>query len=72
MLGKGRLEPGADADVVVFDLDTLTDRAEFSAMNRLAKGVQHLIVSGDPVITDGIMDVDARPGRPVRRLVSRR
>ena len=67
MAAKGRLQPGADADVVVFDPATLTDRAEFSAMNRPAEGVRHLLVSGQPVITDGIMDVAARPGRPVRR-----
>ena len=69
MRAKGRLQPGADADVVVFDLQTLTDRAEFAAMNRPAEGVRHLIVSGQPVIADGIMDVAARPGRPVRRPV---
>jgi N-acyl-D-glutamate deacylase len=67
MRDKGRLRPGADADVVGFDLDTLTDRAEFSAMNRPAEGVRHLIVGGQPVIADGVMDVAARPGRPVRR-----
>jgi N-acyl-D-aspartate/D-glutamate deacylase len=70
MLAKGRLTAGADADVVVFDLDTLTDRSEFSAMNRPAEGVRHLLVSGQPVITDGIMDVAARPGQPVRRPVA--
>jgi len=64
---KARLQAGADADVVVFDLETLTDRAEFSAMNRPAEGVRHLIVSGQRVIADGVMDVAARPGRPVRR-----
>lgn len=67
MAGKGRLAVGADADVVVFDYDTLSDRAEFTAMNRPAEGVRHLIVSGVPVIADGVMDVAARPGRPVRR-----
>ena len=69
MARKGHLQPGADADVTVFDLDTLTDRAEFSAMNRPSEGVRHLIVSGEPVITDGVMDVAARPGKPVRRPV---
>ena len=67
MRDKGRLKAGADADVVVFDLDRLTDRAEFSAMNRPAEGVRHLVVSGEPVIADGLMNVAARPGRPVRR-----
>jgi N-acyl-D-glutamate deacylase len=70
MCAKGRLTAGADADIVVFDLETLTDRAEFSAMNRPAEGVRHLLVSGQPVIADGIMDTAARPGRPVRRPVS--
>jgi N-acyl-D-glutamate deacylase len=70
MRAKGRLQPGADADVVVFDYETLTDRAEFTAMNRPAEGVRHLIVSGKPVITDGVMDVAIRPGQPVRRPVA--
>ncbi len=70
MRAKGRLAAGADADVVVFDLDALTDRSEFSAMNRPAEGVRHLLVGGAAVIADGVMDVAGRPGRPVRRPVS--
>jgi N-acyl-D-glutamate deacylase len=70
MRTKGRLQPGADADIVVFDYATLTDRAEFSAMNRPSEGVRHLLVSGQPLITGGILDVAARPGRPVRRPVA--
>jgi cytosine/adenosine deaminase-related metal-dependent hydrolase len=70
MSAKGRLTPGADADVVVFDYAALTDRAEFSAMNRPAKGVRHLLVSGQPLIADGVLDLGARPGQPVRRPVA--
>src|SRR6516162_9487166 len=70
MRAKGRLQPDADADVVVFDLETLTDRAEFTAMNRPAEGVRHLLVSGQPLIIDGVMDVAARPGQPVRRPIA--
>jgi N-acyl-D-aspartate/D-glutamate deacylase len=67
MRAKGRLQAGADADIVVFDFEALTDRATFSAMNRPAEGVRHLVVSGHPLISDGVLDVAARPGRPVRR-----
>jgi N-acyl-D-glutamate deacylase len=70
MRAKGRLAAGADADVVVFDLATLSDKAGFSAMNRPAEGVRHLLVSGQPAIADGVLDVAARPGRPVRRPVA--
>jgi N-acyl-D-glutamate deacylase len=67
MRQKGRLAAGADADIVVFDADTIADRADFTAMNLPSEGVRHLIVSGQPVITDGVMDLAARPGQPVRR-----
>jgi N-acyl-D-aspartate/D-glutamate deacylase len=70
MRAKGKLQQGADADIVVFDFDALTDRATFAAMNRPSEGVRHLVVSGEPVITDGVLDVAARPGRPVRRPVA--
>jgi N-acyl-D-glutamate deacylase len=67
MLKKGRLGPGADADIVVFDYEALTDRADFHAMNRASEGVRHLLVGGERVIEHGGLVLDARPGRPVRR-----
>lgn len=70
MRNKGRLLAGADADIVVFDFEKLSDRATFSAMNRPSEGVRHLVVSGQPLISDGVLDVAARPGKPVRRPVT--
>ncbi len=67
MRTKGRLSLGADADIVVFDYDALTDRADFHAMNRPSEGVRHLLVGGESVIEDGTLRLDPRPGRPVRR-----
>ncbi len=67
---KGRLQVGCDADIAVFDWEALTDRAEFKAMNRAAAGMRHVLVHGTPVIADGALVPDARPGRPVRRPVS--
>jgi N-acyl-D-glutamate deacylase len=55
---------------VVFDYEKLTDRAEFTAMNRASEGVRHLVVSGHLLIADGVLDQAARPGRPVRRRVA--
>jgi N-acyl-D-aspartate/D-glutamate deacylase len=64
---KGRLQVGCDADIVVFDWDRLTDRADFKAMNRAAEGVRHLLVNGEAVIADGALQTAACPGRPLRR-----
>jgi N-acyl-D-glutamate deacylase len=69
MRNKGRLQAGADADIVAFDYEKLSDRATFTAMNRPSEGVRHLVVSGQPLIADGVLDLAARPGRPVRRPV---
>lgn len=64
---KGRVQPGCDADLAIFDFDTLTDRAEFGAMNRAAEGMRHLLVGGVPVIADGALLLEPRPGQAIRR-----
>jgi N-acyl-D-glutamate deacylase len=63
---KGRLRAGFDADIVVFDLAQVRDRATFEQMNQPAEGVVHLLVAGQTVITDGALDTSASPGRPIR------
>ncbi|WP_372609546.1 amidohydrolase family protein [Aquicoccus sp.] len=67
---KVRLQEGCDADIVVFDLETLTDKAEFTAMNRPSEGVRHLLVGGEFVISNGVLNTDAAPGRPIRRTMN--
>ncbi|MEY8840455.1 amidohydrolase family protein, partial [Cribrihabitans sp. XS_ASV171] len=64
---KVRLQEGCDADIVVFDLDTLTDKADFTAMNRPSEGVRHLWGGGEFVISGGRRDTEAALGRPIRR-----
>ena len=66
MRTKGRLRPGADADVVVFDADTITDQATYGESTRPSTGVRHVLVNGTFVVRDGALVADASPGRPVR------
>ncbi|MGW5701202.1 amidohydrolase family protein [Amycolatopsis japonica] len=63
---KGRLDVGADADIVVLDPATITDTASYFDPTRPSLGVRHLFVSGTPVVRDGRLLTDAFPGRPLR------
>ncbi len=66
MARKGRIQVGADADLVVFDPETITDRATYDEPTVTSTGIHHVLVAGMPVVRDGALLVDARPGRPVR------
>jgi hypothetical protein len=66
MRGKGRLQAGADADVVVFDPAAITDRSSYADSTRPSAGIQHVLVSGAFVVRDADIVPGALPGRPVR------
>jgi cytosine/adenosine deaminase-related metal-dependent hydrolase len=63
---KGRLGPGADADIVVIDPTVVTDQATYLDPTRPSVGVRHLLVAGQAVVRDGEIVADAFPGRPLR------
>jgi N-acyl-D-glutamate deacylase len=67
MRNKGRIRVGADADITVFDLATVSDRATFEKPAQTSVGMRHVIVAGVPVIADGQLDRAALPGKPIRR-----
>ena len=69
MKKKGRLQKGMDADIVVFDPETISDVGTYEAPNQPAIGVQSLLVNGTLVVADGKLLLDAAPGQPIRRMV---
>lgn len=63
---KGRLQTGADADIVVFDYDTVTDTATVDRPNRHADGVEYVIVSGRVVKEGKTFHKGVRAGEGLR------
>jgi N-acyl-D-aspartate/D-glutamate deacylase len=60
---KGRLQAGADADIVVFDAATISDRATYEKPMEPSVGVRYLVVGGTILVDDGKIVKDVFPGR---------
>lgn len=63
---RGTLRPGAFADIAVFDPVVFRHRATRYEPNRLAEGMVHVLVNGEPVLRAGRLS-GTRPGRVLRR-----
>ena len=62
---KGRMQEGADADIVLFDPQTIGDRATFQKPMEPSVGVHYLLVGGTVLIDDGKMVGNAFPGKAI-------
>lgn len=61
---RGQIRSGFCADVVVFNPQTVGDRATFATPHQLSVGIRHVWVNGERVLENGV-HTEARPGRPV-------
>jgi N-acyl-D-amino-acid deacylase len=68
---RGLIRPGFKADLVLFDPQTIIDRATFQNPESVAEGVKRVFVNGTEVWADGRVTGD-RPGRALRRAKSGR
>ena len=62
---RGRLATGLAADIVLFDPNTIRDRATFSQPDTVSEGMKFVIVNGGIVIEDGKF-TGATPGKVLR------
>jgi len=62
---KGGVQEGKDADIVVFDPETIADRATEEKPTEPSVGVKYLVVAGTLVIEEGKIVPNVTPGRAV-------
>ncbi|MEX2262968.1 MAG: amidohydrolase family protein [Bryobacteraceae bacterium] len=66
MRNKGRIRPGADADIVIFNPDTVIDRATFEKPNLPSEGIPYVFVQGTLVVDRGEVVEGVHPGKSLR------
>jgi N-acyl-D-aspartate/D-glutamate deacylase len=59
---KGRMQEGADADIVVFDPQTIADRSTYESPMEPSVGVHFLVVGGTLLVDQGKLVSDVFPG----------
>jgi len=66
MKNKGRIRVGADADLTIFDPQSITDRSTFQDPAKYSEGIKFVLVNGVLIIKDGQLQSGVSPGRPIR------
>jgi len=69
MAHKGRLQVGADADITVFNPDTVKQNATPANGGLPSTGIPYVIVNGTVVVKDSKVQKDVYPGQPIRNAV---
>jgi N-acyl-D-amino-acid deacylase len=64
---RGRVRVGHAADLVVFDPDTIADRATFAEPRQPATGIEYVLVNGVPTLDD-TRPTGALPGHAIRNV----
>ena len=63
---RGQVKKGYVADLAIFNPDTVVDHATFEKPHQLSEGVEHVLVNGESVISEGV-HTQVRAGRVLRR-----
>ncbi len=62
---KGRISIGADADLTIFDLESIQDHATYREPFLVSTGIAHVIVSGKFALRNGKLLEDSYPGKRI-------
>ena len=66
MKTKGRIRVGSDADITIFDPETVIDRATYLEGSLTSDGIEYVLVNGIPVVYEGEIAEGVRPGKAIK------
>ena len=70
MASKGRMQVGADADITIFNPDTITDNGTRENGALASSGIPYVIVNGVQVVKGSNIVEGVNPGKPIRRPIA--
>ncbi len=66
MKKKGRIQVGADADITVFNPETVQDTGTYETGPQFSRGIAYVLVHGTPVVAEGQTVPNVFPGKAIR------
>lgn len=66
LLGRGELKAGNQADIVIFDPNTIIDVGTYQNPRQFASGIDRVFVNGKIVLENGLVDKNAASGQVLR------
>ncbi|MFN7543605.1 MAG: amidohydrolase family protein [Acidobacteriota bacterium] len=70
MKNKGRIRVGADADITVFDPETVKDTGTYETGPQFSRGIAYVIVNGVAVVDEGKTVENVFPGQAIRSVLT--
>ncbi|QYR23848.1 amidohydrolase family protein [Paenibacillus sp. sptzw28] len=63
---KGRIAKGMDADIVIFDYNTISDRSTVERPDLMSAGIKYVTLAGQVALDNGTLNKKIRVGEPIR------
>ena len=68
---RGTLKEGYFADIVIFDPETIADKATYADPKQYSVGIDTVIVNGQIAMENGVQLEDVHAGRMLRKKITK-
>lgn len=66
MQERGRLQEGMVADITIFNPATVRDNSTYDNGAAPTTGIEYVLINGEVVLSQGVVDTRKAPGQPIR------